>query len=74
MRSTQEHPAGYVNRKIERKVGDLHGLKSLYSDSYYSESEFWNAYNAPAYTALKHRYDPGHLLPGLYEKCVLGHR
>src|SRR5437879_2815117 len=50
-------PSGYYNRKVEHKVADLGGLKSLYSDSYYSEEEFWATYNRPAYEALKQRYD-----------------
>ena len=74
VRSSNALPTGFRNRMIERKVGDLKGLKSLYSDSYYSESEFWNAYDAATYAALKREYDPRALLPGLYQKCVLGHR
>ena len=61
-------------RLVECKVRDLHGLKSLYSDSYYSESEFWNVHDAAKYAALKREYDPRALLPGLDQKCVLGQR
>ena len=64
-------PSGYYNRKVEHKVADLGGLKSLYSDSYYSEEEFWATYNRPAYEALKQRYDPERTLGDLYAKCVL---
>jgi FAD/FMN-containing dehydrogenase len=67
----EAHPPGYVNRKIERRVTELGGLKSLYSDSYFSEDEFWSIYNRPAYQALKAKYDPAHTLPDLYAKCVL---
>jgi hypothetical protein len=69
--SREARPTGYVNRKIEQRVTELGGLKSLYSDSYFSESEFWSIYNKPAYDALKTRYDPGRALPDLYAKCVL---
>ena len=60
-----------VTRKIERKVAELGGVKSLYSDSYYPEEEFWRLYNQPAYGALKGRYDPQRRFRNLYEKCVL---
>lgn len=63
---------GDHNRRIERIVADLEGHKSLYSDSYYSESEFWASYNGERYRAAKRRYDPDGRLPDLYEKCVRG--
>ena len=62
---------GHYNRKIERKVAELGGVKSLYSDSYYPEDEFWRLYNQSAYGALKARYDPQKVFRNLYEKCVL---
>jgi FAD/FMN-containing dehydrogenase len=65
--------AGHYNRKIERKVAELGGVKSLYSDSYYPEEEFWRLYNKPAYDALKARYDPNRKFRDLYQKCVLRH-
>jgi FAD/FMN-containing dehydrogenase len=74
-RVTRRHtrPRGYLNRKIEARVRDLDGLKSLYSDSYFSEDEFWSIYNRPAYAALKAKYDPANALPDLYQKVVLRH-
>jgi len=62
---------GHYNRKIERKVAEMGGVKSLYSDSYYPEDEFWRLYDKPAYDALKARYDPKARFKNLYEKCVL---
>jgi FAD/FMN-containing dehydrogenase len=62
---------GHYNRKIERKVAELGGVKSLYSDSYYPEDEFWSLYDKAAYDALKRRYDPKGRFRNLYEKCVL---
>ena len=62
---------GSRNRLIEAKVSEIGGHKSLYSDSYYEEEEFWRHYNGEAYLALKGRYDKGSRLPGLYAKCVL---
>jgi FAD/FMN-containing dehydrogenase len=64
-------PAGFCNRRIERKVRELGGIKSLYSDSYFTPEEFWAIYDRPAYLALKARYDPDGRLPDLYAKCVL---
>jgi FAD/FMN-containing dehydrogenase len=64
-------PPGYRNRMIEQRVREFGGLKSLYSDSYYTEDEFWSVFDRPAYVALKARYDPRGALPDLYAKCVL---
>ncbi len=63
---------GYHNRLVEAEVAALGGHKGLYSTSFYSEDEFWAAYNGPAYTRLKSAYDAGGRLSGLYEKCVRG--
>ncbi|NUT46379.1 MAG: FAD-binding oxidoreductase [Saccharothrix sp.] len=62
---------GSRNRLIEDKVTELGGHKSLYSDSYYEEEEFWDNYNGPVYSDLKKRFDPAGRLPDLYAKCVL---
>lgn len=58
------------NRAIEEEVTRLGGHKSLYSDSFYSEDEFWRLYNGDVYGKLKATYDPGERLLGLYAKCV----
>ena len=71
VRSREPREPGFVNRKIERKTEALGGIKSLYSDSYFGEDEFWSIYNRPAYEALKERYDPRRALGDLYAKCVL---
>jgi FAD/FMN-containing dehydrogenase len=70
LRAGQRH--GAYNRMIERAVVDLGGHKSLYSESFFAESEFWHLYNGPVYDKLKQRYDPQARLPGLYDKCVRG--
>jgi FAD/FMN-containing dehydrogenase len=62
---------GHFNRLIERKVAELGGIKSLYSDSYYSRPEFDEIYGAQTYRQLKSRYDPQNRLHDLYDKCVL---
>ena len=66
-----DHEDGYFDKKVEAKVRELQGKKSLYSNAYYSREEFWQLYNEPAYRALKARYDPTAKLKDLYEKCVL---
>jgi FAD/FMN-containing dehydrogenase len=65
------HPRGFHNRKVERKVAELGGLKSLYSDSYYTEDEFWSTYGRAEYAALKVRYDPDGRLGDLFAKTVV---
>ncbi len=66
-----KHEAAYFNRLVEREVLRLGGIKSLYSDSFFSRDEFATAYGMQAYARLKARYDPRGRLLGLYEKCVL---
>jgi FAD/FMN-containing dehydrogenase len=61
---------GDVNREIEAKVADLGGHKSLYSDAYYDEAEFWAAYGGENYSALKQRYDAGSRYLDLFAKAV----
>ncbi len=63
---------GYHNRLIEEKVAELGGHKGLYSTSFYSEDEFWQRYNGPAYRELKREYDGDGRLASLYDKCVRG--
>ena len=67
----QHHEAGYFNRKIEARVRELGGVKSLYSDAYYDEDEFWDLYDGATYRQLKQKYDPEGRLKNLYQKCVL---
>lgn len=71
IRGREKLPDGFYNRKIERTVRELGGMKSLYSDSYFTPEEFWRIYNREAYERLKHRYDPDQRLKDLYAKCVL---
>ena len=70
-RTREAHPPGHFNRLIEKKVLELGGIKSLYSDSFFPQDEFERLYGGAAYKALKAKYDPGGAFPGLYEKCVL---
>jgi FAD/FMN-containing dehydrogenase len=61
---------GDVNREIEAKVAELGGHKSLYSDAYYAEDEFWAAYGGDTYAELKRRYDGGGRYLDLFAKAV----
>jgi FAD/FMN-containing dehydrogenase len=70
-RTREAHAPGYFNRLIEEKVHELGGIKSLYSDSFFPERDFYQRYGGPAYDALKARYDPSGAFPRLYDKCVL---
>ena len=61
---------GATNRVIERRVDELDGHKSLYSDSFYSREQFDALYGGEAYAVLKARYDPHGRFPHLYDKAV----
>jgi FAD/FMN-containing dehydrogenase len=61
---------GHFNRLLERRVIEVGGIKSLYSEAMFSREEFARAYRMDRYEAIKARYDPGRRLLGLYEKCV----
>jgi FAD/FMN-containing dehydrogenase len=70
LRTREPHEAGHFNRLVERQVAALGGIKSLYSDSWFTRDEFAHAYGMDAYAALKRKYDPDGRALGLYEKCV----
>jgi FAD/FMN-containing dehydrogenase len=61
---------GETNRMIERKVRELDGHKSLYSEAFYSAEEFGQLYGGAEYRAAKARYDPESRLLDLYAKAV----
>ncbi|MGN6612289.1 MAG: FAD-binding oxidoreductase [Angustibacter sp.] len=61
---------GDVNKRIEAKVAELDGHKSLYSDAYYGPEEFWKLYGRDQYEQAKRRYDPDSRLLDLYDKAV----
>lgn len=61
---------GQTNRLIEKKVSELDGHKSLYSDAYYSPEEFDELYGGEVYDTVKKTYDPDSRLLDLYAKAV----
>jgi FAD/FMN-containing dehydrogenase len=71
IRGGEAQAPGFYNRQIEEKVIALGGMKSLYSDSYFTPDQFWKIYNKPDYDRLKQKYDPHGALKDIYRKCVL---
>jgi FAD/FMN-containing dehydrogenase len=71
VQSRDAHEPGHFNRLVERETARLGGIKSLYSDSYFTRDEFEAAYDMTPYRALKAKVDPDGRALGLYEKCVL---
>jgi len=63
---------GRMNRRIEERVTELGGRKSLYSTAYYGREEFAELYGGAVYDRLKSEYDPSGRYAGMYEKCVGG--
>ncbi|MCW2654697.1 MAG: FAD/FMN-dependent dehydrogenase [Mycobacterium sp.] len=67
-------PAGSVegetNRRIEKRISELDGHKSLYSDAFYSAEEFDELYGGETYKTLKKTYDPDSRFLDLYAKAV----
>ena len=61
---------GAFNKVIERKVSDLGGHKSLYSEAFYDRAEFERLYGGDLPEQMKAQYDPDRRFPGLYEKTV----
>jgi FAD/FMN-containing dehydrogenase len=61
---------GHTNKRIERRVSELDGHKSLYSDAYYSLDEFNELYGGETYKTVKKSYDPDSRLLDLYAKAV----
>ena len=69
---TDDPQPGAFNRVIERKIRDLGGHKSLYSEAFYSKEEFSALYGGSIPKLVKNIYDPNHRFPGLFDKAVGG--
>lgn len=61
---------GHTNKLIERRVSELDGHKSLYSDAFYSPEEFDSLYGGEIYKTVKKTYDPDSRFLDLYAKAV----
>lgn len=55
-------------RIMELELAKIGGLKTLISNNYYSEEEFWKIWNKKNFQVLKHKTDPNNIFRGLYEK------
>ncbi|KAK0303579.1 hypothetical protein B0A54_14424 [Friedmanniomyces endolithicus] len=55
------------NRRLERKVRELGGIKWLYAQAYYTEDEFREIYDQKWYEGLREKYFTTHL-PTVFEK------
>ena len=62
---------GPCNRAIERRVHELGGHKSLYSEAFYDRDTFDALYDGANLAAVKERYDPDNRLTSLYDKAVI---
>ncbi len=58
------------NRAIERRVHELGGHKSLYSEAFYDRDTFDDLYDGANLERVKQRYDPDGRLTTLYDKAV----
>lgn len=56
-----------TNLDIERKLHELHGMKWLYAQTFYSEEEFWQDFDKSWYDGLREKYRATSL-PTVYEK------
>lgn len=75
--SRQAHERGHFNRLVERETLRMGGIKSLYSDSFFTRGEFDRAYDMAVYAALKQRYDADARAAPVREmraKALMGHR
>lgn len=61
---------GRINRALEELCSQLGGKKTLYSNVYYTEEEFYNLYNGKLYKVMKERYDPAGRLRGWFERLT----
>ncbi len=64
----QKEPHRNTYRVIEEGLKQVDGLKTLISDNYYSEEEFWSIWNKNNYEKVKAFTDPHNYFRGLYQK------
>ena len=55
-------------KMIEKELYKIGGIKTLISQNYYTEEEFWNSWNKENYDKIKKRTDPNNIFRNLYEK------
>jgi FAD/FMN-containing dehydrogenase len=57
-----------AHRKIEEKLMELGGMKTLISHNYYSEAEFWSIFHRGHYERVKAITDPDNAFRDVYTK------
>ena len=55
-------------RMFEDEIIKINGLKTLISNNYFSEKDFWKIWNKKNYDEVKKQTDPKNIFRGLYEK------
>ena len=55
-------------RIIEDELMNIGGIKTLISNNYYSESDFWKIWNKENYDLVKSKTDPDNIFRDLYTK------
>ena len=55
-------------RMMEEKLMSIGGIKTLISNNYYSEKEFWGIWNKKNYDEVKRQTDPNNIFRNLYTK------
>ncbi|MEA3500357.1 MAG: FAD-binding oxidoreductase [Candidatus Marinimicrobia bacterium] len=53
---------------IEDELMNIRGIKTLISNNYYSESDFWKIWNKKNYDKVKRKTDPNNIFRNLYTK------
>jgi hypothetical protein len=53
---------------MEEELMSIGGIKTLISNNYYSEEEFWKTWNKKNYDEVKLRTDPNNIFRNLYTK------
>ena len=66
--TARAYEPGHFNRLVEREVMRLGGIKSLYSDSYFTPEEFAQAYGMVALSGAEGQVRPGRAHAGLVRK------
>lgn len=63
-------PATYLakNRALEKKLGEMGGMKWLYAHTYYSKDEFWSQFDREWHEKLRKKYRADDALPEVYDK------
>ena len=55
-------------RIIENELMNIGGIKTLISNNYYTESDFWKIWNKKNYDKVKYKTDPNNIFRNLYTK------